>query len=87
MAGVRIGLGLRLDDQAEARRRAACALRGLRLDDGHPLRGFVANMLACLAGDRPLSPDQERAIYRVLLANRAQITDRLLLEYAAERAR
>lgn len=77
-----IGAGSSITDVAEFNRRAFIALSAVDLQGD-----FVSNCRERILAGRDLSPDQQKALYNIVHRYRGQITDRLVTEYAATKAR
>ena len=83
-----IGLGSGIADVAEFNRRAAIALRGVDVPDRSTFdQGFVRSISQRIDRGLTLSNDQQLPLYRVIDRYRSQITDRALIDFAAERTK
>lgn len=76
-----IGLGMRIEDEAEFQRRVAIALNGCTLS------GFGKRLHAKLKDKLPLDAQEQRWLYRLVHERRDEITDEGVREYAAARTR
>ena len=76
-----IGLGMRIEDEAEFERRAAIALNGCTLT------GFGKRLHQKLKDKLPLDQQEHRWLYRLVHERRDEITDEAVREFAAARAK
>lgn len=79
-----IGFGMRITDIGEFNRRAGIALRGVRLHSDYDLPPSLARQLSSSAA---LSAGDQEKVYRLVHRYRAQITDQMVLDYAANQAK
>lgn len=82
-----IGLGMRIESIAEFNRRAAIALNGVTFKaDSQQLR-FVKTAIAAINTGFELDTKQQQALYNLVHRYRRHITDRMVTEFAAMRAK
>lgn len=83
-----IGLGTGITSKAEFNKRAAKALKACKLTSP-----FITSMVTLIEagesrpGGWPLSEKQQQGLYNAVHGQRRNITDKPLLDYAADRAR
>lgn len=82
-----IGLGTDITEVAEFNRRAAKALRGVDFVPGSWSKRFATDMIAAIDAGRTLTEKQQQSLYNVVHKFRRQITDAVLKDFAASRAR
>lgn len=82
-----IGLGMRIETVAEFNRRAACALKGVTFKPDSWQIGFAKAAIASIDAGRELDAKQQQHLYNLVHRYSRQITDRLITDYAAQRAK
>lgn len=81
-----IGLGTAIDTSADFNRRAAVALKGVTFRPASWAKRFARDMTERIEKHWPLSEKQQQWLYNLVHQHRAQISDKLVLDYAASRA-
>lgn len=80
-----IGLGSQIDDVAEFNRRAAIALRGVSVGQGHGERVVAEFQRQQAAG--AVSEKMQQEVYNIVHRFRRQVSDQMVTTYAALRAK
>lgn len=82
-----IGLGTGIREVSEFNRRAVCALNAVTFKpDSHQL-AFARAAIASINAGRELDGKQQQALYNLVHRYRRHITDTLVTEFAAMRAK
>lgn len=78
---------MRLETDDDFNRRAAIALRGVTMPPDSWSKRFAGDVAALISAGKKLTSHQQAALFKVVHQFRRQITDSLVLEYAAARAK
>jgi hypothetical protein len=81
-----IGLGMRIESAAEFNRRVLPVLNGITWD-GDELPEFIPTVVKLLRAGKPLSDRQQQALYNTIHAFRRYVTDSMVKEFAASKAK
>ena len=83
----RIGFATQIEDVSEFNRRALVALNGVDFGDNTTASDIVRSCRLLHGNRKPLSEAQQKMLIFIVHCYRSQITDRLVTEYAARKAR